>query len=162
MSEADLMALVPSTDDLAEVRLRAEWFVADYFTVDPDLSDPVAVRDALADSRLRLPHDLDQPASSYVDFARSGSVDQIDAQTHSVEVVMRRVVRSDAGVTRLAAERVIVLIGFDSEGTVVLDVPGLARIPRGLTQDAAGEGRLVADHIDAAGMTWPMAWHVDR
>lgn len=153
VSEADLMALVPSPDDLAEVRLRAEWFVADYFTVDPQLSDPAAVEGALALVDPVLPHDLDQPASSYVDFARSGTVTQVDAATHAVEVVMRRVVRGADGVTRLPAERVVVIVGFDSGGTVVLDLPGLDTLPVGAPGEAT---RRAIDHVDVVGMTWPM------
>ncbi|NNF69330.1 MAG: hypothetical protein HKN01_06130 [Acidimicrobiia bacterium] len=160
MSEADLMALVPSPDDLAEVRLRAEWFVADYFTVDAELSDPDSVRGAMKTEPMRLPHEVDQPAASYVDFARSGTVTQIDAATHAVEVVLRRVVRTGTDVIRMPAERVVVVVGLDMDGTVVLDVPGLTPIPAGLVRGDDGTGRLVADYVDPAGMTWPMAWRI--
>lgn len=163
MSEADLMALVPTDDDLAEVRLRAEWFATDYFTVDPDLGDPVAVRGAMAVEPDVLPHDLPQPGTSYVDFARAGSVEILDAGSYAVDVVVRRVVRTADGVTRMPADRVTVVVGFVSGGTEVLDLPAPIGPPpetviTGTTTAADGTVRIEAIVLDEAGMSWPMAW----
>lgn len=120
ISEADLMA-VDVGDIRRQVAGRAEWFVLEFFTIDP--SEPWRERVETA-SGLRLPTEIapDTPAVptvSYVEWARTRSVEQTGTDTFRVSVLIRRLVATD-GVTfeRLPTEWAEVHLIVETDGMV--------------------------------------------
>ncbi|MEK7251807.1 MAG: hypothetical protein AAB198_00930 [Actinomycetota bacterium] len=123
-SEADLMADPPDpASRLAMV--RAEWFVADYFTADLEPSGSADVRAALPPSVAEdLALDIGD-AVSYVEWARAYRVEEAGDGIYRVSVAFRTLgAPPDRGFTRqpVRAVEVLVAVGGDSGATIV-DLP---------------------------------------
>ena len=156
LSEADLTAA--DTENVhRKAAGTAEWLVLEFFTLDP--SEPWRGRVEAA-SGLSLPPDLepdasDNPAVSYVEWARTRSVEQTGEDIFRASVLIRRLVASDGETyQRLPAERVNVDLRLEPDGTMrAVTLPELApQTPRSLTpMETAPVGRT----IDAAGIGWP-------
>ena len=121
LSEADLMAIEPSIAELSAVA-RAEWFVADYFTVDGPLPEELIsafVNDA------SLP-DLPNPANadiSYVEWARAFDIRPTD-HGYAVSVVFRSLTEEPGGTfVRSPVRAVEVLVAVGDGETAIADLP---------------------------------------
>ena len=156
LSEADLIA-VDTGGVHRKVAGRAEWLVLEFFTLDP--SDPWLDRVETA-SGLRLPSTLvpdtsNGPAVSYVEWARTRSVDQIGEDTFRASVLIRRLVAPD-GVTyqRLPTEWVKVDVRVEPDGNVrAISLPEITTpIAGNLIPLQEAE---LAWKTDAAGIGWP-------
>ncbi len=156
ISEADLRAVEPGNVE-REVAARAEWFVLEFFTLDP--SDPWQGRVEAA-SGLELPNDLvpnasDDLAVSYVEWTRAASIQQIGEYLFEAFVLIRRLVASD-GVTfrRLPVEQVAVHFETFPDGRI-----RAASLPRFTIPDDSQPAPLVDAGLswvtDAAGIVWP-------
>ncbi len=128
-TEADLMA-APVDDEARLAVMRAEWFVADYFTVDGDPGAAAVLRTTLGDPELVLPHD-GPDATSYVEWARAFRVESDRPGSYRVAVAFRAMgSAADGGFTRGPVEAVTVDLEVDPDGVViVLDLPAPAALP---------------------------------
>ncbi len=118
-TEADLMAGLPAGDERLAAA-RAEWFVADFFTVlgDGDASEGLA-------QGLPAPHP-EAEGYSWVEWVRASSVVALQPGLFDVTVVYRTLVRGESGLVRtpVRAVGVEVRIGDDgSSGVAGLPVP---------------------------------------
>ncbi len=132
-TEADLMA-APVADEARLAVMRAEWFVADYFTVDGDPGAAAALRATLGDPGLPLPHD-DPAATSYVEWARAFRVESARPGSYRVAVAFRALGSAGGdGFSRGAVQAVTLDLEVGPDGTVaVRDLPTPTELP------AAGE-----------------------
>ncbi len=134
LSEADLMAVEPGPSELAAVA-RAEWFVADYFTIDgtpaPDLLAAFPDDAVLPD----LPHFADGPAVSFVEWARAYAV-RPAPDGYVVTVLFRTLFENAEGRYERSPVRavdVIVILGDGQTAVGDLPTPVEPPIARGLT-----------------------------
>jgi len=133
-SEADLMADPPDPEARAAVT-RAEWFVTDYFTADFEPTGSADIRAALPGAA-ELP-DLPQDGSggiSYVEWARA--FDVVPAPSgggdYLVSVAFRTLAAPpDGAFIRLPVRAVEVVVGVESGGSSVLDLPRPISVPVG-------------------------------
>ena len=156
LSEADLMAV-----DVGGIRRqvagRAEWLVLEFFTLDP--SEPWRERVETA-SGLRLPAEAapDTPAVptvSYVEWARTRSVDQTGTDTFRASVLIRRLVATD-GVTfeRLPTEWVEVHLIMEADGMVrATSLPRITAPPQGSLLPFSDQD--LDWFTDSTGISWP-------
>jgi|AMFO01.1.fsa_nt_gi hypothetical protein len=134
-TEVDLMAEVPAAAEGA-VRLRAEWFVRDYFTVDGAHSAAAELAAAfVTDAALPdLPQaDADPGGVSYVEWARAYRIRQVDASRWRVAVAFRTLYRVDDdryARSPVRAVEVLVVVGPDGS-TAVADLPSPILPPAG-------------------------------
>ena len=140
LSEADLMAVDPTTMGLAAVT-RAEWFVTDYFTVDgspaPDLAN------AFADDAVLPEMPQDDGKVSFVEWARASAI-RPHAAGAVVTVLFRTLYEnSELRYERSSVRAVDVLVLIDDESTAIGDLPIPAAVPtvEGITgwMDATGD-----------------------
>jgi hypothetical protein len=127
-SEADLMAVLPEGDQLL-VAARAEWFIADFFTVlGPD--------DAVAGLPSGLPRPVaEEGGYSWVEWVRAARVVPVSADQFEVTVLFRTLRRDlDGALVRSPIAAVVVPVSLDLEGA--LGIGGLPR-PADLPQEAA-------------------------
>jgi hypothetical protein len=110
--------------------MRAEWFVADYFTVDGDPGAAAVLRAALGNAELALPHDTPH-ATSYVEWARAFRVESDRPGSYRVAVAFRAMGSgTDGGFTRGPVTAVTVDLDVDPDGVVTLrDLPAPAALP---------------------------------
>jgi hypothetical protein len=127
VSEADLMATVPWPEAPTAARVRAEWFVTDYFTVDGDPEAAADIRRAFVEDAVlpELPHDVAADgAVSYVEWARAFSSEAIDVDRYAVDVAFRTVhLDADDEYVRGPVHAVRVLIVARDGGVGVADLP---------------------------------------
>lgn len=127
LTEADLLA--GSAGDAARgAVMKAEWFVADYFTTDRDPRGSLDVRTALpGDAALPdLPHDAPTEGLSYVEWARAFRVHEEGPGVYRVAVAFRAVAGPEAGsLVRLPVRAVEVVIAVTgaAAGLAVVDLP---------------------------------------
>lgn len=125
--EADLMAAVPWPEAQPAARVRAEWFVTDYFTVDGDPEAAGDIRRAFVEDAVlpELPHDLaDASAVSYVEWARAFSSEAIDFDRYTVDVAFRTVhLDENDDYERGPVHAVRVLLVSSEGGVAVADLP---------------------------------------
>jgi len=135
-SEADLMAFPVESDELAAVA-RAEWFVADFFTV--------GLSDGSADIRNALPAHADLPdlpqdsggVGAVVDWARAFRVESIDDGLFEVSVAYRVEMSLEDEANRRLPVRAVavrVYVGLDG-GSTVVDLPTPIPLPGGPEPD---------------------------
>lgn len=121
LSEADLMAVQPATAELSAVA-RAEWFVADYFTVDGPLPEELVsafVNDAVLPE---LPNHAEADIS-YVEWARAFDI-RPTASGYAVSVVFRSLTEEPGGTfIRSPVRAVDVLVAVDDGETAIADLP---------------------------------------
>lgn len=161
LSEADLMA-AGSGSTQREMAAHAEWFVLEFFTLDP--SDPWRDRVQTA-SGLMLPADLAPDSSggtavSYVEWTQTLSVEQIGEATFRVTVLTRRLVAPDgADFRRLPAERVTVTLRMEPGGRIrAASLPAVTTPPVGDLLPLVNED--LRWTLDEAGIAWPSS-HAD-
>ena len=158
LSEADLRAVEPGSIQ-REVSARAEWFVLEFFTLDP--SDPWRDRVEMA-SGLKLPSDLapdtsGSPAVSYVEWTHTRSVNQTGENTFQASVLIRRLVAPDgATFHRLPTEWVDVLLQLEPDGRIrAVSLPEVTAPATGELVPLQEEDLLWI--IDEAGIGWPIS-----
>ena len=156
LSEADLRAGEPGSTQ-RELAAQAEWFVLEFFTLDP--SDPWRDR-VQAATGLRLPPDLAPDTSggaavSYVEWARTRSVEQIGTNTFRATVLIRRLVAPDgADFRRLPAERVRAILQIEPDGRIrAASLPEMTTMPT--TEPIPLAGQDLHWTFDEAGIGWP-------
>lgn len=96
ISEADLQAAAPNSD-AAVARMRAEWFVTDFFTVDGSPATAVDVARAfVADASIPpLPQEAhEEDDVSFVEWARAYGIDALASDRYLVDVAFRSIHRS--------------------------------------------------------------------
>ena len=133
------MAVLP--DELtAAAALRAEWFVTDYFTADVDPSGSASVRAALppGGSMPELPQDEAGPGVSFVEWARTVSIEPLGNGIHRVEVLFRAIGAPESGEFRRLPVRAVAVgrggtdetleAGVVGQGDRVAREPGLAAV----------------------------------
>ncbi len=125
-SEADLLAGAgPAAEPQAAI-MKAEWFVADYFTTDGDGRGSLDIRTALpgdADLPL-LPHDGPPGTVSYVEWARAFRADDLGDGLHRVAVAFRTIAGAEGEpLARQAVRAVEVVVRSAGEGVAVVDLP---------------------------------------
>lgn len=155
-SEADLRA-VDSGAVHDRIAGRAEWLVLEYFTVDP--SEPWRERVEAA-SGLRLPPEVEPdtpaaPAVSYVEWARTRSVEQTGDNTFLASVLVRRLVTVDgAAFERLPTEWVEVQMRVEPDGMVrAVALPRITDPPQESLDPLPGQD--LEWFTDSAGISWP-------
>lgn len=156
LSEADLRAVEPGSTQ-QQVAAQAEWFVLEFFTLDP--SDPWRDRVETA-SGLKFPSDLAPDTSggttvSYVEWTQTRSVEQIGQDTFQAMVLIRRLVAPDgADFRRLPTERATVILRMEPDGRIrAASLPDLAIPPVDDLVPLAGEE--LRWTFDEAGIGWP-------
>lgn len=156
LSEADLKS-VDTGSVHSQVAGRAEWLVLEYFTVDP--SEPWRERVEAA-SGLRLPTEVTPdtpsvPAVSYVEWARTRSVDQTGDDTYRASVLLRRLVSVDgATFERLPTEWVEVNLRVEPDGMVrAAALPRITDPPQESLDPLPNES--LDWFTDSAGISWP-------
>ena len=156
LSEADLRAAEPGSTP-QEVAAQAEWFVLEFFTLDP--SDPWRDR-VQTSSGLRLPPDLAPDTSggtvvSYVEWTRTRAVEQIGQSTFRATVLIRRLVAADGDdFRRLPTERVTVNLQMEPDGRIrAASLPEATTPPSGELIPLAEES--LRWTFDDAGIGWP-------
>lgn len=156
LSEADLRAVEPGGTQ-QQVAAQAEWFVLEFFTLDP--SDPWRGRVETA-SGLRLPSDLAPDTSggttvSYVEWTQTRSVEQIGRDTFQATVLIRRLVAPDGNdFRRLPTERATVILRMEPDGRIrAASLPDLAIPQAGDLVPLAGED--LRWTLDESGIGWP-------
>jgi len=124
-SEADLLAALPDQESAAAVT-RAEWFVADYFTVDGEADRAAQVGAGLAGVAAPNPTGL---GVSYVEWARAVRVEPLGDHRYRVTVAYRTL-SGEGTFTRNPVQAVAVTVTADSAGgTIVEDLPSPAVLP---------------------------------
>lgn len=156
LSEADLMA------SGGEVPLRAaaaaaEWFVLEFYTLDP--SEPWLER-VTAASGMSIPAEAvpvppEGETVSYVEWTRARSVKQIGAERFRASVLMRRMVARDGEVyRRLPTEEAVVEIILEADGLArAASLPALSR--PAMLQPRALSPETIVRRTDEAGVDWP-------
>ncbi|MGI9608990.1 MAG: hypothetical protein ACR2NL_01715 [Acidimicrobiia bacterium] len=135
LTEADLMAAVP-TDDVMAAVMRAEWFVSDYFTVDGDAASLAAVLEALP----LMPfgpahaHQQDSTGVSYVEWARATAAEPVGPGVFEIDVAFRTLAGDGGNVSRQPVRAVTVSVAVVDGATAVLDLPHPAPVPAGYPQ----------------------------
>jgi hypothetical protein len=181
-SEADLMAVLPPDLSMAAAT-TAEWFLADYFTLDGD---------GRALARWSAIPPLEPPDPSWRSVVRSveaTSTRLASADRIVVTVLVRRAVVADPAVAPVEeSSSYEVLVGVDGEGIRVLDLPRPVSAPTstGVAPPVVVEGaiaslgsdvevlgeplaaersgdrwRVVLGVADGAGVVWPLVVWVD-
>ena len=124
VTEADLRSThEPSRERMAVV--RAEWFVADYFTVDGSDETKASVRHAMgADlGGVALPHDEPGAPHTFVEWARALRVASSNGPVHTVDVAFRSIALVEGSFVRRPVRAVRVLIGWDETQPLVIALP---------------------------------------
>lgn len=128
VSEADLQATAPDTD--GEVaRMRAEWFVTDFFTVDgsPATAADVARAFVVDASLPPLPQDAHEADDvSFVEWARAYGIEALAADRYLVDVAFRSIHRSGSEAFRrgpVHAVAVTVVVGDGAAAIAELPIP---------------------------------------
>ena len=156
LSEADLRAAEPGSTQ-QQIAAQAEWFVLEFFTLDP--SDPWRDRVETA-SGLRFPSDLAPDTSggttvSYVEWTQTHSVEQIGQDAFRATVLIRRLVAPDGiDFRRLPTERATVILRMEPDGRIrAASLPDLTIPPAGDLVPLAEED--LRWTFGDAGIGWP-------
>jgi hypothetical protein len=142
VTEADLRAISP--DDAARaVAAHAEWFVAEWLTLDDESSDVVP---ALLPEGVSVPV-LDESARSFVESTVALSVEELGFGSWEVAVLVRSLSAfEDGDYLRIPARVFLVSVGIGEEGPFVADLPAPGPLPSGrasileLIDESAPEG----------------------
>ncbi|HHC07384.1 MAG TPA: hypothetical protein ENK55_01510 [Actinobacteria bacterium] len=126
--EADLRTGPPEADPLFEriAVLRAERFVADYFTLDGDPMAPTALRAAFVPAAVpdTLPHDTATEATTYVEWVEAFEREFVPPNRWNVRVAFRTIHREGDVWVRDATRAVFVAVVVDDHaGSALLDLP---------------------------------------
>lgn len=156
LSEADLMASGGDVS-LRRAAAAAEWFVLEFFTLDP--SEPwlerVTAASGMSIPAAAAPVPPGEETVSYVEWTRARSVEQIGADRFRASVLMRRMVAPDGVVyRRLPAEEAVVEMTLEPDGSMrAASLPVLGRPvpapPRALSPET------IVRRTDDAGVDWP-------
>lgn len=131
-SEADLLAGASPAGAASAAAVKAEWFVADYFTNDGDGRGSLDLRTALpGDADLPpLPHDAPAGGVSYVEWARAFRADDLGDGLHRVAVAFRTVAGPEGEpLARQPVRAVDVVVRTAAGGLAVVDLPAPAPLP---------------------------------
>ena len=158
LSEADLMAAGGAVSHLGAAA-AAEWFVLEFFTLDPSekWGERVAAASGLIVPAEAAPVPTEAETVSYVEWTRARSVEQIGSDRFRVSVLIRRMVTSDGEVyRRLPAEEAVVEITAEPGGLMrAASLPVLGRPSAG--QPRALPPESIARRPDGNGIDWPAA-----
>lgn len=135
LTEADLMAALPASDDASLAMMRAEWFVRDYFTVDGHAGAGEELRRSFAGGVVvpALPHDDPEiSGTTYVEWCRAYRAQPVGVGSFAVGVAFRSLHLDDAGVYRRTPVRAVeVLVAVDGGDVAMLDLPQPVPVPLG-------------------------------
>ncbi len=154
-AEADLMAAVPGDDERRAAAL-AEWFVADYFTLDrsPGAGERLRAVLPVGSSDVPLPHEGAGGPVSYVEWSRALRVEPLVGRRFRVTVGFRVVAAlEEGGYRRLPVRAVEVVLEVDEQERIrLLDLPSPAPSPQPIPGDPwpAGEGPAPPEVVAAA------------
>lgn len=157
VSEADLQATALDTDG-AVARVRAEWFVTDFFTVDgsPATAADVARAFVVDASIPPLPQDAHEADDvSFVEWARAYGIEALASDRYLVDVAFRSIHRSGSEAFRrgpVHAVAVTVVVGDGSAAIAELPIPIVPPQPG----DLAGwwSGLPAAEGVGAAALEY--------
>lgn len=123
VAEEDLMSVATVSTML--VVTRAEWFVADFFTVDGSDATEADVRAALAEDLhgIDLPHRDAAAPETFVEWAKAIAVRDLQPSSFEVDVAYRAITAAAGGYERSAVTFVTVGV------TVSDDVPVIDMLP---------------------------------
>lgn len=123
IAEDDLTGVVAV--DTMHVATRAEWFVADFFTLDGSEATVADIRGALANDlgAVELPHDDDEAPGRFVEWAKAVAVRDLQASSFEVDVAYRAITAVDEGYVRDPVRFVTVGVSVSSDGPVVTMLP---------------------------------------
>ena len=156
LSEADLRAVEPGSEQ-QEVAAQAEWFVLEFFTLDPSepWRDRVQTASGLSLSPDLAPSTPGTTAVSYVEWTRTRSVEQIGQDAYRATVLIRRLVAADgADFRRLPTERATVVLRMGPDGRIrAASLPVLTNPPSGDLVPLAEED--LRWTFDEGGIGWP-------
>lgn len=156
LTEADLMASIPSPKMERAVRMRAEWFVTDYFTVDGDPEAAGEIESSFVEDAVvpELPHTGSDPeAISFVEWARAFDVEPLDEHRYAVDVAFRSVHRDESGEFRrgpVHAVQIRLVVGEGTVGVADLPIPIVAPHSAGLSGWSVPAGEADDEVIAAA------------
>ena len=156
LSEADLMASGGDVS-LRAAAAAAEWFVLEFFTLDP--SEPwlqrVTAASGMSIPAAAAPVPPGEETVSYVEWTRARSVEQIGADRFRASVLMRRMVAPDGAVyRRLPAEEAVVEITLEPDGAArAASLPVLGR--PAASQPRALSPETIVRRTDETGVDWP-------
>jgi hypothetical protein len=159
LSEADLMAVTPGTDEVSAAA-RAEWFVTDFFSTSGDPGAQRHVLDALPDGS-RLPAASETGLSSYVEWVAASHVENLGGRRFRSTVLFRVLVSNgESGYVRLPVQAVDVVVEVGAAGgTRVVDLPMPVVVPVGppisAWGDAVGE---IPDPVRAGALRIAGSW----
>lgn len=163
-TEADLMANDPQSH-AALARMRAEWFVTDYFTVDgspataTDLAKAFVV-DAVVPT---LPHESGEVTSaSFVEWARAYRTETLASDRYLVDVAFRSIHRSaDEAFRRgpVHAVEVTVVVGDGVAAIAELPIPVVP--PQTGDLDGWWSGAPAAEDVGAAVLEYGLLFDSD-
>jgi hypothetical protein len=135
----------------ATAAVYAEWFVADYFTIDgTEVSAGEVVRSLPEGSPIP-----DQGASrSFVESAKAFEVEQLTGDRFRVLVVVRYLTASDGSAyQRMPARAVDLVVAVNGEGASIIDLPSPTALPeRVATTPWTGSGGDVPEEIIEAAL----------
>jgi len=159
ISEADLRApLAPTGVGAGAVIARAEWFVADYFTLDGAGDRLSALQEALG----WRPPAMPGGPTTYVEWARAWDSVELGDGRYRVLVAYRAISSLDGVFTRGPARAVAVIIqlGVDG-GTRVVDLPEPVQIPPGPASTVIAASDPVPDEIAELARDLARSWSDD-
>lgn len=156
LSEADLMASGGDVS-LRGAAAAAEWFVLEFFTLDP--SEPwlerVTAASGMSIPAAAAPVPPGEETVSYVEWTRARSVEQIGADRFRASVLMRRMVAPDGVVyRRLPAEEAVVEMTLEPDGSMrAASLPVLGRPAAPALRALSPE--TIVRRTDETGVDWP-------
>jgi len=123
IAEEDLTSV--TAVDTMHVATRAEWFVADFFTLDGSQATVADLRDALVDGldAVDLPHDDDQAPGTFVEWAKAVAVRDLQPSSFEVDVAYRAITEVDDGYVRDPVRFVTVGVSVSGNVPVVTTLP---------------------------------------
>lgn len=137
-SLSDEAALIVAEEDLTSaadvgtmhVVTRAEWFVADFFTVDGSDATEADLRAALGEGLdgVELPHGDDGAPETFVEWAKAVAVRDLQPSSFEVDVAYRAITAGEFGYERSGVTFVTVGVTV-SDGVPVVDMLPVAIDP---------------------------------
>lgn len=156
LSEADLMAVGGAVSHLGAAA-AAEWFVLEFFSLDPteQWGERVAAASGLIAPAGAAPVPAEAETVSYVEWTRARSVEQIGSDRFRVSVLMRRMVAPDGRVyRRLPVEEAVVEMAAEPGGVMrAVSLPVLGRPSVGQPRVLPVES--IVRRPDGNGVDWP-------
>ena len=115
----------PDPDRERGARARAEWFVADYFTVDGSDETVASLRDAVTSdlAGTEWPHDAPDAEHTFVEWARTVRVVAEEDPTYVFDVAYRSIAMVDGSFVRRSVGTVRVTVTWEGAEPMIADLP---------------------------------------